>query len=152
MKKILYLMMAVVALGFGFTAVSCNDDDDDVTFSTSPEVGSAGTYSGTYTMTEDGTTDTTYAAGTVVLSAESAYISNVAFTSADLDLDVSSTANISHANDGYVFSNPSSSNGVGAAFSGRIDGNGTIETYFQLVVTVNRKAHTYIYIFNGSKQ
>ncbi|MCD8297194.1 MAG: hypothetical protein LUC88_06450 [Prevotella sp.] len=151
MKKILYLMMAVVALGFGFTAVSC-DDDDDVAFTVSPEEGAAATYVGTYTMVEDGTTDTTYASGTVVITPESSYIANVAWQCADLDLDVASAANIAHANDGYVFSNASTSNGLGAAFSGRIDGSGNIETYFQLVVTVNRKAHTYIYVFEGTRQ
>ncbi|MCD8290283.1 MAG: hypothetical protein LUC91_02135 [Prevotella sp.] len=149
MKKILYLMMAFVALSF--VAVSC-DDDDDVTFTVSPEEGAAATYVGTYTMWEDGTTDTTYASGTVVITPERSYVANVAWQCADLDLDVASVANISHANDGYVFSNTSTDNEIGSAFSGRIDESGNIETYFQLLTTVNRKPHTYIYIFEGTRQ
>ncbi len=149
MKKILYLMMAVVALSFA--AVSC-DDDDDVAFTVSPEEGAAATYVGTYTMWEDGTTDTTYVSGTVVITPERSYVANIAWQCADLDLDVASVANISHANDGYVFSNAETGNGIGSAFSGKIDGSGNIETYFQMVVTVNRKAHTYIYVFNGTRQ
>lgn len=142
-------MMAFVALGF--TAVSCNDDDDDVTFSTTPEIAAAGTYVGTYSKVLDGDTDTTYAAGTVVITAGEAYQAYVAFDAGDL-YSGSSIANIAHANDGFVFENVSTNNGMGIAFSGRIYGDGSIISAFSTSEKVGRNNYTYNYVFTGVKQ
>ncbi len=145
-------MMA--ALAFCFTAVSCSDDDDEnITHSTTPEIAAAGTYSGTYTKILDGSDEEEIGTGTVVFSATStAYVANVEFKSDVLGLDVSSATNITWANNGFSFHNVSSNSGLGAPFSGTIDENGNISSYFYLLVTEGRKSYTYHYYFTGSKQ
>ena len=44
MKKIIYSLAAMLALSFSF--VSCGDDDDTISFPTTPEKAAAGTYTG----------------------------------------------------------------------------------------------------------
>ena len=106
MKKIICGMLFLLATGMGFT--SCSDDDEDITIShsTTPEIASAGTYSGTWTKEKVGG-ETTTASGTLVLAATDAegksekYITYVTVSSAELKLEKSSNANISYANDFY---------------------------------------------------
>ena len=71
MKKIICGMLFLLATGMGFT--SCSDDDEDITIShsTTPEIASAGTYSGTWTKEKVGG-ETTTASGTLVLAATDA--------------------------------------------------------------------------------
>ncbi len=149
MKKILYPLFAALVFGFAFTA--CSDDDEgNMTFDTTPEIAAAGTYTGTYTRVEDGTTDTITAAGSITIApTDSAYCADITFTSADLDLDATSVANIAHSNDGFAFSNSSASNGLGAAFRGRIDGNGNINSSFSIQQRVGFRTHTFHYNFIG---
>ena len=151
MKKILFPLF--VALAFGFTFAACSDDDDEGrSFSSTPEIESAGTYTGTFTRVQDGTTDTLTAPGTVTLTAtDSAYCTDVAFAAAGFDLDAKSVANISHADDGYVFTNSSTSNGLGAAFQGRIDASGTLTSSFNITQKEGRKTYVYHYSFTGNR-
>ena len=156
MKKIICGMLFLLATGMGFT--SCSDDDEDITIShsTTPEIASAGTYSGTWTKEKVGG-ETTTASGTLVLSATDAegksekYITYVTVSSAELSLEKSSNANISYANDFYWFSNMNTTNGFGTKFSGKINADGSATVSFTLVERSGRKTYTYNYTFEGKK-
>ena len=150
-------MLFLLATGMGFT--SCSDDDEDITIShsTTPEIASAGTYSGTWTKEQVGG-ETTTAPGTLVLAATDAegksekYITYVTVSSAELKLEKSSNANISYANDFYWFSNMNTTNGFGTKFSGKINADGSATVAFTLVEKEGRKTYTYNYTFEGKKQ
>ena len=156
MKKIICGMLFLLATGMGFT--SCSDDDEDITIShsTTPEIASAGTYSGTWTKEKVGG-ETTTASGTLVLAATDAegksekYITYVTVSSAELKLEKSSNANISYANDFYWFSNMNTTNGFGTKFSGKINADGSATVAFTLVERSGRKTYTYNYTFEGKK-
>ena len=156
MKKIICGMLFLLATGMGFT--SCSDDDEDITIShsTTPEIASAGTYSGTWTKEKVGG-ETTTAPGTLVLAATDAegksekYITYVTVSSAELKLEKSSNANISYANDFYWFSNMNTTNGFGTKFSGKINADGSATVSFTLVERSGRKTYTYNYTFEGKK-
>ena len=149
-------MLFLLATGMGFT--SCSDDDEDITIShsTTPEIASAGTYSGTWTKEQVGG-ETTTASGTLVLAATDAegksekYITYVTVSSAELKLEKSSNANISYANDFYWFSNMNTTNGFGTKFSGKINADGSATIAFTLVERSGRKTFTYNYTFEGKK-
>lgn len=149
-------MLFLLATGMGFT--SCSDDDEDITIShsTTPEIASAGTYSGTWTKEQVGG-ETTTAPGTLVLAATDAegksekYITYVTVSSAELKLEKSSNANISYANDFYWFSNMNTTNGFGTKFSGKINADGSATVAFTLVEKSGRKTYTYNYTFEGKK-
>ena len=149
-------MLFLLATGMGFT--SCSDDDEDITIShsTTPEIASAGTYSGTWTKEKVGG-ETTTASGTLVLAATDAegksekYITYVTVSSAELKLEKSSNANISYANDFYWFSNMNTTNGFGTKFSGKINADGRATVSYTLVERSGRKTYTYNYTFEGKK-
>lgn len=149
-------MLFLLATGMGFT--SCSDDDEDITIShsTTPEIASAGTYSGTWTKEQVGG-ETSTAPGTLVLAATDAegksekYITYVTVSSAELKLEKSSNANISYANDFYWFSNMNTTNGFGTKFSGKINADGSATIAFTLVERVGRKTYTFNYTFEGKK-
>lgn len=149
-------MLFLLATGMGFT--SCSDDEEDITIShsTTPEIASAGTYSGTWTKEKVGG-ETTTASGTLVLAATDAegksekYITYVTVSSAELKLEKSSNANISYANDFYWFSNMNTTNGFGTKFSGKINADGSATVSFTLVERSGRKTYTYNYTFEGKK-
>ena len=149
-------MLFLLATGMGFT--SCSDDDEDITIShsTTPEIASAGTYSGTWTKEKVGG-ETTTASGTLVLAATDAegksekYITYVTVSSADLNLDKSSNANISYANDFYWFSNMNTTNGFGTKFSGKINADGSATISFSLTEKQGRKTYVFNYSFTGKK-
>ena len=150
-------MLFLLATGMGFT--SCSDDDEDITIShsTTPEIASAGTYSGTWTKEQVGG-ETTTAPGTLVLAATDAegksekYITYVTVSSAELKLEKSSNANISYANDFYWFSNMNTTNGFGTKFNGKVNADGSATVAFTLVERQGRKTYTFNYTFEGKKQ
>ena len=156
MKKIICGMLFLLAAGMGFT--SCSDDDDDITIShsTTPEIASAGTYSGTWTKEQVGG-ETSTAPGTLVLAATDAegksekYITYVTVSSAELKLEKSSNANISYANDFYWFSNMNTTNGFGTKFSGKINADGSATISFSLTEKQGRKTYVFNYSFTGKK-
>lgn len=156
MKKIICGMLFLLATGMGFT--SCSDDDEDITIShsTTPEIASAGTYSGTWTKEQVGG-ETTTAPGTLVLAATDAegksekYITYVTVSSAELKLEKSSNANISYANDFYWFSNMNTTNGFGTKFSGKINADGSATISFSLTEKQGRKTYVFNYSFTGKK-
>ena len=64
MKKFIYSVIAMLALGCTFVACSSDDDDPSYNFTSSAEQGSAGTYTGEWTRTSDDGTVETFA-GTI---------------------------------------------------------------------------------------
>lgn len=154
MKKTLYFLVALFALSFTF--IACSDDDESGTtsrnssFSVTPEIAAAGTYSGTFKRVQDGATDTTSASGTVIVTAtDSAYCADFTFTSTDFSLSATSVANITYANSGFSFQNNVTTNGLGAAFAGRIDESKTLTVKFT-ISQGRRPVIKYNYTFTGT--
>lgn len=154
MKKILYPLFMALALGFSFAACDDDDDNGDAGFANTPEIDAAGVYAGTMSYVQDGKTDTLYAAGTITITpTDSAYCADVTYDcSGDVTYNGTSVANITHDNDGFAFFNPSTSNGMGTSFMGRIDGAGNIESSFDRQIRQGRLQYTYHYKFIGRKQ
>lgn len=149
MKKLLSGLFLMFAMGLTFTA--CSDDDDDViTHETTPEVATAGTYSGTWTKEKVGG-ETTTGSGTLVLSAASQYVTNVKVESAELGLSKESVANIAWAGNDCFFSNMDVKNGFGVKFSGSILADNTAKIAFTVVEREGRKTYTFNYTFEGNK-
>ena len=152
MKRFIYSVIAVLTLGCTF--VACGDDNDDpsISFSSSAEQGSAGTYNGIWTRTgDDGTVEYS---GTVTLTASgTANVTNVTFSCPEASLDASSPANVWHANYGFEFFNQTAStaNTLGASFAGRIDEAGNIDASFTISQKVGRKNYEFKYEFKGKK-
>lgn len=156
MKKIICGMLFLLAAGMGFTSCSDDDEDNPISHSTTPEIETAGTYTGTWTKEQVGG-DTTTGSGTLTLSATDAegkstkYVTYATVSCSELKLDKSSTANISFANDFYWFSNMTTTNGFGTKFSGKVNADGSATIAFTLVERVGRKTYTFNYSFEGKK-
>ena len=151
MKKIILSFIAVLALGCGFT--SCGSDgDDNISYNTSAEEASAGTYTGTFTRELKGEKETFE--GTVTLaSAGKTGVTTVTFSSTGAGLQATSIANVWNSKYDFQFMNQTASaeNGLGASFAGRITEKGVLTTYFTINQKVGRKAYNYNYTFTGSK-
>ena len=156
MKKIICGMLFLLAAGMGFTSCSDDDEDNPISHSTTPEIETAGTYTGTWTKVQVGG-DTTTGSGTLTLSATDAegkstkYVTYVTVKCAEMDLDKSSTANITFANDFYWFNSMTITNGFGTKFNGKINADGSATIAFTLVQKVGRKTYTFNYSFEGKK-
>lgn len=156
MKKIICGMLFLLAAGMGLTSCSDDDEDNPISHSTTPEIETAGTYTGTWTKVQVGG-DTTTGSGTLTLSATDAegkstkYVTYATVSCSELKLDKSSTANISFANDFYWFSNMTTTNGFGTKFSGKVNADGSATIAFTLVERVGRKTYTFNYSFEGKK-
>lgn len=149
MKKILSGIFLMLTMGLTFTA--CGDDDDNViTHETTPEISSAGTYSGTWTKEQVGG-DTKTASGTLVLTAGEKYTTNVKVESVELGLNKESIANISYAGNDYFFSNMNVANGFGVKFNGSILADNSATIFFTVTEREGRKTYTYNYSFSGKK-
>lgn len=153
MKKFIYSVLTVFALGCAFTA--CSDDEDEViNYSTTAEQASAGTYSGTWTRTlaSDATASETYQ-GTVVLTATSTVgVTDIAFACPDASLDATSIANVWNSGRGFQFVNNVKSNGLGTEFAGRISEDNVLTAAFTISIREGRATNTYYYSFEGTKQ
>ena len=151
MKRFIYSVIAVLALGCSFVACSDDNDDPSIDFTTTAEQGSAGTYTGEWTRVGSDATDVF--SGTVTLAAAGTNATTVTFSCPDASLNATSVANVWHANYGYQFFNQttSSENGLGVAFSGRIDESGNLNASFTLSQRVGRKNYEFKYEFRGKK-
>ena len=152
MKKLLYSIIATLA--FSCTLVACSDsnDDESYTYSTSADQATAGTYTGTWTRTLDGESET-FEGSISLSSAGKAGVSNITFSCPGTSLDATSVANVWNAKNDFEFMNQtvSPANGLGAAFSGRISEDGVITAGFTISQKVGRKSYDYQYKFLGHK-
>ena len=149
MKKIIFSLIAVLALGCGFT--SCGSDgDDNISYDKPAEEASAGTYTGTFTRSLDGV-DETFEGTVTLASAGKTGVTTVTFSSTAAGLQATSLANVWNAKYEFEFMNQVDANGLGASFAGRITEAGVLTTYFTINQKVGRKAYNYNYSFTGSK-
>lgn len=151
MKRFIYSVITVLALGCTFVACSDDNDDPSINYTSSAEEGSAGTYTGEWTRIGSESTDVY--SGTITLSAAGTNATNVTFSCPDASLNATSIANVWHANYGYQFFNQTASdaNKLGVSFSGRIDESGNIDASFTLSQRVGRKNYEFKYEFRGKK-
>lgn len=151
MKKFLFLILGILATSFAFTACSDDDDNDNPINAVTPESTAAGIYEGSFSRVIHGTTDTTTATGTMQITADSAYCADFTFVCTSFNVDRTSVANISYADNGFVFSNLYAGNPLGAAWAGRIDNDGIAVVKFFLKQVSNRRTVQYDYTFTGRK-
>ena len=156
MKKFIYSLAAVLALSCTFISCGSDDDDENISYSTTPEKATVGTYNGTFTKQLTDSEDAPETgSGTITLSDSGITgVSNVAFSCPALEIDATSVANIANANRGFYFLNQivSASNTLETAFSGRIDEGGNMVVRFSKSMKVGRKNYTYTFVFEGAKQ
>ncbi len=149
MKKILYSLLAVIAIGASF--VSCGSDDEGMSYSTTAEIASAGTYVGTWQVDNNG--EITTLEGTVTLAAtDKTGVTNITFVTSDASINATSVANVWNSNRGFQFANQVETNGLAASFAGRISEDGTLTTAFTKETRINKKRVTVNYSFIGKKQ
>lgn len=151
MKRFIYSVITVLALGCTFVACSDDNDDPSINYTSSAEEGSAGTYTGEWTRIGSESTDVY--SGTITLSAAGTNATNVTFSCPDASLNATSIANVWHANYGYQFFNQTASdaNKLGVSFAGRIDEAGNMNASFTLSQRVGRKNYEFKYEFRGKK-
>ena len=153
MKKLLYSIVALLALGTSF--VACSDDDEvssSLNASQTPEIAAEGTYSGEWVQILDG--DSVWSSGSIIITrTDPAYCADITFNCEDFSLTQTSVANITYAGntESFVFGNSSTENGLGTSFTGRID-NGSASAMFSLTQKSGRKSYTYDYRFNGTRE
>lgn len=155
MKKTIFCLFALAAVSAGFS--SCEDDInfDRGTHSSRPAAQAAGSYNGTWTVfSSDGTTiEKEGVNGSVEIASADDEIVNVSLVCADVAAlnGKSSVANISWANNGFVFSNPLSSNGLATMFMGEVSEQGAMNLKFSMSVRSGRTTVTKFYQFKGNK-
>lgn len=158
MKKILYFCLVACLAVWGFAACEPEQLVDNTPVTGHPEQDAAGVYVGTWTRILDA--DTTYAEGTITLTADTAYVVNVSVADASgVNLTaMSSRANIAQESyHGTVFTNlAGTANGFGVSFRGRTytnaDGQPEMMLAFVKSVKVGRKNYSYNFQFVGIKQ
>ena len=153
MKNLLYSLLAVLALGCGFTACSDDNADEVINYSTTPEKASAGVYVGTWTRTlASDETAVQVADGEVTLAAtDSLGVTDITFNCTDLSLNAISVANVWNSGRGFQFVNNLKSNGLGTEFAGRISEDNQLTVAFTISIREGRSTNTYYYSFEGTK-
>jgi hypothetical protein len=150
MKKVRYILMAVVALGYLLTA--CSGDEEEITFDQTAGEGIVGEYTGEWIQALDG--DTTRAEGTLIFSKiEGDYLTQVTAVCSALNINLTSPANVSHTNvDNYAFVNNSTGNGFEATFFGRVSSENTANIKYTKTVKSGRFTKTFNFSFSGTKK
>lgn len=154
MKKILFALFAVMAL----VLTSCKDKVEPVDpgTPTNPEKTLAGTYTGTWTRTLDGVTET--GQGTIVIApTDERYICTVTISCPSLDdsarpaINITGTdvANITPAR--TVFNAFGDAEKIAGVFSGKISEANELTMQFTRSIKEGRKTFTYSYTFEGVK-
>lgn len=146
MKAKLYIALALFVGLFA----SCNQKEEVRVYPNTASQDIAGTYSGTWTLTND-KGESSEVNGTIVFAAtEQAYVANITVT-AEGSADRSDVCNVSHANDGLVFYNNVGTS-FGAKFSGEIDENGTVLMSYIITEMQGRFQVTNNYKFSGARK
>lgn len=148
-----YILFSVIAALLTLTLSCNNDDDNNTVFSQMPEEGAAGVYAGTFQRVQVGAAvpDTTYSEGTMTVTAEKPYAANISYKCDEFSINHGCIANISHSNNGYVFSNNLGSNALGDAFLGNIYEDGTAKSHLTLKIRSGRNTKTFDIVFKGNK-
>ncbi len=152
MKKTLFIFLSVISTLT--ITMSCSDDDDNnVSFATTPEKEAAGVYSGTFAREQEGAAvpEISYSEGTMTIEPENEYVATIKYECAEFSINHSSIANISHSDYGFAFSNNLVTNTLGAPFFGRIDESANVESHLKLKIRSGRKTKTYNIVFKGKR-
>lgn len=153
MKNILKIFF--VALAMTFSLSSCRDDAGipDHGPVTHPQENVQGTYNGEWTRSEIGSDELISGVGSLVFTpGEYNYVTSITAKCAELEIDMTSVANVTPGGEGYFFTNTQAVNGFGAVFSGSIKkSDNTVWLSFKKTVKIGIKSRTYIYTFIGSK-
>ncbi|MBQ6062209.1 MAG: hypothetical protein IJK42_05185 [Prevotella sp.] len=154
MRKMICLTWCLMMMGLALN--SCNDDengeDAPYSFSQTPERDAQGTYIGTFTRTQVGTTEGESGEGTLTITpTDTAYVAVLKFESESLNLSTHVRVNIAHSNGGYVFSNHVTDNNIQSKIGGHINEARVVNTTFQLRQRQGRSTKVYNYSFEGSK-
>lgn len=163
MKNILTVLFVALAMSFSLSSCRDNAEIPDHGPVTHPQEEVQGTYNGEWTRSEVGVDEIISDHGTLVFSpSEYNYVTSITATSVSLDLDVSTKdvdlsmttlANITPGAEGYIFSNTQAVNGFGTVFSGSVKkSDNTVWLSFKKSVKSGIKTRTYTYTFNGTKQ
>ncbi len=158
MKKIICGLLFILTCGL-FLASCSDDDNNESTHATLPEVASAGTYTGTWSramITTDGLGEAEKTEGTLTFATPAnadslKYVTTVTANAAAFSFSKSSLANISWKHNGFLFSNQSTKNGFGVVFSGEITEAGVATISFTITQKSGRKNYNYQYTFEGTK-
>lgn len=155
------LLMATLVL----TLSSCRDEADipDHGAAINPEKEIEGTYTGTWTKTQRGSTaEPTVVDGTLTFTAtEEAYIANVKIACAGDELGFTNTAsftcdesrtNVVKQSSQYMFYNTLDTSGIGTKFNGTVSFGGEATMKFSKSIKSGRKTYTYDFVFNGVKE
>ena len=142
-------MFAVLALSCTFVACS-NNDDEDINFSSTAEVGSAGTYTGTYTRIYEGET-VTYSGSITLAASGTTNVSTLTATCSDAGIDITAPVNIAHANYGYAFVNNVATDFGTNGIAGHITDSNVLTASFTISQKVGKKNYEFIYSFEGNK-
>ena len=154
MKNIFKLLFVVLTMTLSLSSCRDNAEIPDHGPIVHPQEDVQGTYTGEWTKTEAGSTNVETGSGSLVFApSDINYVTNVTVSCPDLDLNLSSVANIAPGGEGYFFSNTVKTNGFGAEFSGSVKkSDNTVWLAFKKTVKVGIKSRTYTYTFNGKKQ
>lgn len=146
MKAKLYIALALFVGVFA----SCEQKEEVRVYPNTASQDIAGTYSGTWTLTND-KGESSEAIGTIAFTAtDQAYVANIMVT-AEGSADRKDVCNVSHANDGLVFYN-NVGTAFGAKFSGEIDANGNILMSYTITEMQGRFQVTNSYNFSGARK
>ena len=148
-KHPLILLMVYSLAAIAFVACS-SSDDGDLVFTTPAQQDAQGVYTGIYVRVQNGTTDTLTAEGSLTLTAtDTLNRARLTFNSAEMtELAgiAALPANVSHANEGFVFYNTSTDNTV----TGRIAANRAMSAKFSKAIRISaRRTIRYNYEFKG---
>ncbi|MDE5996821.1 MAG: hypothetical protein K2G77_01265, partial [Muribaculaceae bacterium] len=110
-------------------------------------------YTGEWSRQLVGEENITTASGTITFTPSTEnYITDINVKCQDLNLDLTSKANIAPGAEGYIFYNSLKDNGFGTIFSGTIDkADMRISIQFKLSIKEGRKTYTYNYKFTGTR-
>ncbi len=149
-KHPLLLLIAFSLAAITFMACSSSDDGAQV-FTTPAQQDAQGTYTGIYVRVQNGTTDTLIAEGTLTLTAtDTLNRARLTFSSsemAELAGIAAIPANVSHANEGFVFYNTSTDNSV----VGSVAPDRTMAVRFSKSIRISaRRTVRYNYDFRGA--
>lgn len=150
MKNIIKtLLLFLVCVGFA----SCSNEVGvpDPGPQGNPEKEIAGSYTGSFSKILNGEASGSEGEGTITFTpSDSPYVTTVNVSCPDLNLDMTSTANVVNYSEGYLYYNREPKNGFGVVFDGRvIDKKATIK--FTLTIKEGRKQYLYNYTFSGDK-
>lgn len=154
MKKILYLSFMFLAIGLGFTACS-DDDDQNPIHSEAAATVSAGEFTGTWQRVSSTDGSIVTAPGTMTLTSDgtSRNITNISVASEELSLEGSGIANISWADNGFVFYNVAAGDSAFASsFNGRINNDSITITFRKVVKLTKRSRAAADFTFKGIRK